>query len=181
MSHSAAHAVSHSAAHAAAQSVSPEASFLEDLIRQAAAARSSTASATTDSENEVTMRERFLELLTLSLANLFGKTPVASSLFDRNTMRLVSAGLDDNEAGRLSTRADDWIRLEGLVRVQEGQKSYTLNRPSLAVLCTPTSQGLLGEVMEGLAAVYANPGPTPEIRKATRALGAYFMTRVARS
>ena len=127
------------------------------------------------------MRERFMELLVLSLANLYGKTPIPASPFDRAMMRNITEGLDDNDAGKFTTRADDWIRLEGLVRVQEGAKNYSLNRMALAVLSTPTSQGTLGEVMEGIAAVYANPGPTPQLRLVTRQLGAYFMTRLGRS
>ena len=129
----------------------------------------------------VSMRERFMELLVLSFANLFGKTPIAASMLDRTLTKLISEGLEDGEAGRLSVRGDDWVRLEGLVRVQEGQKMYSLNRPSLAVLSTSTSQGLLGEVMEKIATAYANPGPSNELRQATRLLGAYFMTRVARN
>lgn len=129
----------------------------------------------------VSMRERFMEFIVLSFANLFGKTPIAASMLDRTLTKLISEGLEDGEAGRLSVRGDDWIRLEGLVRVQEGQKMYSLNRPSLAVLSTSTSQGLLGEVMEKIAAAYANPGPSNELRHSARLLGAYFMTRVARN
>ncbi len=35
--------------------------------------------------------------------------------------------------------------------------------------------------MEGIASVYSNPGPTPQLRLITRQLGAYFMTRLGRS
>ena len=45
---------------------------------------------------------------------------------------------------------------------------------------TMTSQGVLGEVMEGVASVYANPGPSQQLRLVTRNLGAYFMTRLGR-
>jgi hypothetical protein len=134
-----------------------------------------------ETATETTMRERFFELFVLSMANLYAKTPVASSMFDRNTIKVVSIGLDDNEAGRLSTRADDWIRLEGLVRVQEGQKNYTLNRVTLSVLSTITEHGTLGELFQRVAAAYADPGPTQELRVATRQLASYFMTRVSRS
>ena len=130
---------------------------------------------------EVSTRERFMEFMVLSMANLFGKTPIASSLLDRTLTRVVSAGMDDGDAGKLSLRADDWMRLEGLLRVQEGQKSYTLNRPSMAVLCTTTPHGLLGEVMEKIMAAYSSPGPSAELRHATRLLGAHILTRLARS
>jgi hypothetical protein len=132
-------------------------------------------------EGEIITRERFMEFMVLSLANLFGKTPVAASLLDRSMTKAVCYGMDDGDAGRLSTRGDDWMRLEGLLRVQEGQKSYTLNRPSMAVLCTPTSQGLLGEVLERIMAAYAQPGPSNELRQVTRLLGAYILTRLSRS
>ncbi len=95
-------------------------------------------------------------------------------------MKRITEGLDDNDAGRFSSRADDWIRLEGLVRVQEGQKNYALNRMSLAVLSTPTSQGTLGEVWEMIAAHYAASPPSPQVRHITRQFGAYFMTRLGR-
>jgi len=130
---------------------------------------------------DVAMRARFMEFLVLSLANLFGKTPVAASLLDRTMTKLVTEGMDDGDAGKLTARADDWMRLEGLLRVQEGQKNYTLNRPSMAVLCTSTSQGLLGEVMERIARAYVDPGPSAELRQVTRLIGAYIMTRLARS
>jgi hypothetical protein len=132
-------------------------------------------------QGEVSVRERFMEFIVLSLANLFGKTPIAASLLDRTLTKAVSDGMDDNEAGKLSIRADDWMRLEGLLRVQEGQKNYTLNRPSMAVLCTTTPHGLLGEVMERIMAAYAQPGPSAELRQVTRLLGAHILTRLARS
>jgi hypothetical protein len=151
---------------------------IETLVERVTAAL---ARAPEPAEAEIVTRERFMEFLVLSLANLFGKTPVASSLLDRTLTRAVCQGMDDGDAGRLSSRGDDWMRLEGLLRVQEGQKSYTLNRPSLAVLCTPTSQGLLGEVLERIMAAYAEPGPSNDLRKVTRLLGAYILTRLARS
>ena len=156
-----------------------ELSPLEALVQQVIAAISAPP-AEAPPPAEITMRERFMELLVLSLANLYGKTPVAAAPFDRNIVRMVAEGLDDNETGKFTTRTDDWIRLEGLVRVQEGQKTYMLNRVSLAVLSTPTSQGTLGEVMEAIYTIYNNPGPTPQLRLVTRQIGAYFMTRLGR-
>ena len=128
---------------------------------------------------DYSLRERFMELLVLSLATLHAKTPVPASPFDRTMMKLITEGMDDNDAGKFSTRADDWIRLEGLVRVQEGQKNYCLNRMTMAVLSTPTAEGTLGEVFERAAAAYMK-GPTPELRKLIRGLAAYFMTRLGR-
>ncbi len=157
-----------------------ELSPLESLIQQIITALQAPPGEEVQVPAAVTTRERFMELLVLSLASLYGKTPIPASPFDRAMMRSITVGLDDNDAGKFSKCADDWIRLEGIVRVQEGAKNYTLNRMSLAVLSTMTSQGVLGEVMEGVASVYANPGPSQQLRLATRNLGAYFMTRLGR-
>jgi hypothetical protein len=129
-------------------------------------------------ENTASMRERFFELMVLSLANLYGKTPVAVTLFDRMILKRVTDGLDDNEAGKLSLRTEDWMRLEWLVRGQEGTKAYFLSRMSLAVLSTMTSEGTLGEVLEKIQAQYAAQMPSPELRKVARLFGAYFITRL---
>lgn len=157
-----------------------EPSPLEALVQRVMAALNIPLSPADAEPAPLSMRERFMELLVLSLASLYGKTPIPASPFDRAMMRTITIGLDDNDAGKFSTRADDWIRLEGLVRVQEGAKNYTLNRMALAVMSTPTSHGTLGEVMETVAAAYANPGPSADLRKAARQLGAYFMTRLGR-
>jgi hypothetical protein len=130
-------------------------------------------------ENNPSMRERFFELMVLSLANLYGKTPVASTLFDRTILKRVTDGLDDNDAGKLSLRAEDWMRLEWLVRGQEGTKAYYLSRMSLAVLSTITSAGTLGEVLEQIQARYAAQMPSQELRRVARMFGAYFITRLS--
>ncbi len=130
---------------------------------------------------DVSTRERFMELLVLSLANMYGKTPVPVSPFSRAIMRTVTEAMDDNDAGAFTSRADDWIRLEGLVRVQEGQKNYVLNRMAIAVLSTCTAQGTVGEVMERIMRHYTETGPSIALRKLTRRFGGYFMTRLGRS
>lgn len=127
------------------------------------------------------MRELFLELLVISLGNLFGKTPVASSLYDRAMLRTVIEGLEDADITRLTRSGEDWLRLEGIVRSADGQKAYILNRPSLAVLSSVTPDGQLGEIMERIVRCYAEGKTTPALRQWTRELGAYFLSRVARS
>lgn len=129
---------------------------------------------------ETSTHERFMELLVLSLGNMYGKTPVPVAPFSRAIMRSVTESMDDSDAGAFTSRADDWIRLEGLVRVQEGAKNYVLNRMALAVLSTPTSHGTVGEVMESLTNFYVDIGPSLPLRKLTRSLGGYFMTRLGR-
>lgn len=127
------------------------------------------------------MRERFFELMVLILGNLHAKTPVASALFDRATMMRVTDGMDDVDAGKLTGRTEDWLRIEGLLRQQDGAKAYSLPRATLAVLSTITASGTLGEVFEKILQCYVEKMPTERLRSATRILGSYFVGRVARS
>jgi hypothetical protein len=127
------------------------------------------------------MRERFFEMMVLVLANLYGKTPLAAPLFSRDTMLRITSGMDDNDAGKLSARGEDWLRLEGILRQQDGQKAYFLTRPALSVLSSITSQGTLGEVIERALAKYGEGQPPPELRKALVLIGSYFLSRVVRS
>jgi hypothetical protein len=132
-------------------------------------------------EQGISIRGAFLELLVLALANFYGRLPLSASLTDRAMLKAIEPVLGDEDVGKFATKAEDWIRQEGLVRVQEGQKSYSLNRMSFAVLSTPTSEGLVGELMEKVAHRYVSEGASPELRKHTRALASYFMTRLGRS
>jgi hypothetical protein len=93
----------------------------------------------------------------------------------------VTSGMDDAEAGRLTGRTEDWVRLEGLLRQQDGTKNYSITRSSLAVLSTLTATGTLGEVFEKILRRYAENMPSENLRRSTRVLGSYFLTRVARS
>ncbi|MFO1033126.1 MAG: hypothetical protein U1E15_03210 [Hyphomicrobiales bacterium] len=106
---------------------------------------------------------------------------MAAALFDRTTLLRVTTGMDDGDAGKLSLRIEDWMRLESLLRQQDGQKAYFVTRPTLAVLSTITSAGTLGEVFDRILKRYAESMPTENIRRSTRLLGSYFLSRVARS
>jgi hypothetical protein len=130
--------------------------------------------------SDTTMRERFFELMVLILGNLYTKTPVASALFDRATMLKVTAGMDDVDAGKLTGRTEDWLRLEGLLRQQDGAKAYFLTRSSLSVLSAITSTGPLGDVMAKIQAKYQASMPSENLRSATRLLGSYYINNVAR-
>ncbi len=153
-------------------------SEIEKLLSELAAVIAEPPPPSVEPNTTASMRERFFELLVLSLGNLYGKTPVAATLYDRTILRRVTEGMDDNEAGKLSLRAEDWMRLEGLVRGQEGQKAYTLGRQSLAVLSAMTSGGTVGEVMEKIQAQYAAQMPTQNMRRITRLFGAYYIARM---
>lgn len=130
---------------------------------------------------ETTMRERFFEFMVVILGNLYTKTPIAGALFDRSTMLRVTAGMEDGEAGKLTGRTEDWMRLEGLLRQQDGTKNYFLTRQTMAVLSTLTAAGTLGDVFDAVLARYGHSMPTANIRSTTRLLGSYFLTRLARS
>lgn len=127
---------------------------------------------------ETTSRELFLELLVLCLANLYAKTPLATQLFERSMLKAVIGHLPDTDAGRLSQRAEDWLRQEDMVRSAEGQKNYSLNRYAFAILSTPTASGEFGQLMERVLASYVSTPPSARLRLLTRRLGAHFVTRL---
>lgn len=151
---------------------------LESLVAQVEAAL---AEPLTDqpADPAITMRERFFELAVMILANLYTKTPLPVSLIDRTTIQRVTAGMDDGDAAKLATKADDWLRLEGVIKQQEGQKAYYLNRNTLAVLSTLTSKGAVGEIMDKLLKRYAEGLPSPKLREAARLMGSYIVMRLA--
>jgi hypothetical protein len=132
-------------------------------------------------ESAPNLRALFLELVAVSLGNLYAKMPLPATLYDRSMLRPIATGLDDSDASKLTNRAEDWMRLEGLVRAAEGQKAYLLNRPAMAVLSTQTSLGTLGEVLERVTRSYADQKASPALREQTRKLATYFLTRIARS
>ncbi len=148
---------------------------LETLVNRALAAM-------TDPPGEAahpdtTMRERFFELMVLILGNLYTKTPVAAPLFDRTTMLRITTGMDDGDAGRLAGRGEDWLRLEGLLRQQEGAKAYFITSSSLSVLSIVTSHGTLGETMAKILKRYQETMPSENLRSITRLLGSYFLSK----
>jgi hypothetical protein len=156
-------------------------SDLENIIASCITALETTPSDAGEPDSSAGMREKFFEFLVLILANLYGKTPIASPLMDRVTMLRVTHGMDDGDAGRLVGRTEDWMRLEGLLRQQDGQKAYFLTRASLAVLSTLTNSGTLGEVFEKVLKHYAKEPPAPSQRRETRILGAYFLMQLGRN
>jgi hypothetical protein len=104
---------------------------------------------------------------------------VGSALFDRTTMLRLTTGMDDNEAGRLAGRTEDWLRLEGLLRQVDGAKSYFVTTKTLAVLSTMTPSGTLGDTMAKVLKRYQEVMPSENLRTATRMLGTYFVSRSA--
>jgi len=130
---------------------------------------------------ETNFRDRFFELMVVILGNLYTKTPVAGPLYDRVTLLRVTTGMDDADAGRLTQRTEDWLRLEGLLRQQDGTKNYFITRQSMAVLSTLTQEGALGEVFEKVLQRYQAGMPSESLRRAARLLSSYFLTRIARS
>jgi hypothetical protein len=130
---------------------------------------------------EVPLRELFFELLALGLANLYHIVPLSAPLFDRGMLKAVTGHLPDTESSKLIVRADDWIRLEGLVRGQEGQKSYSLSSQALAILSTETPDGSIGGLMKQSYDCYARQAHSPELRQATRRLAAVFLSMMVRS
>jgi hypothetical protein len=154
-----------------------QSSELETLINNALAALADPPGE--PAHADTTMRERFIELTTLILGNLYTKTPVGTPLFDRTTMLRLTTGMDDNDAGRLAGRTEDWLRLEGLLRQVDGAKAYFVTTKTLAVLSTMTPNGTLGDVMAKVLKRYQEVMPSENLRQATRLLGTYFVARSA--
>jgi hypothetical protein len=152
-------------------------SELETLVNQALAALADPPGEAAHAQT--TMRERFTELMTLILGNLYTRTPVGASLFDRGTMLRITTGMDDNDAGRLATRTEDWLRLEGLLRQQDGTKFYFVSTKTLSVLSTLTPNGTLGDIMAKVLKRYQEQMPSENLRHVTRMLGSYFIARSA--
>lgn len=126
------------------------------------------------------VRDMFLELLVLALANLYTKMPLGSALFDRAMVKSITSHLPDNEVGKLVVKAEDWIRQENLVKVQEGQKNYSLSLQALSALCTETSDGgTLGQLMEKAKTAYVRQMQSPQLRRNTRRLAAAFLSIMA--
>ena len=134
-----------------------------------------------DAVSDASVRDLFLELLVLAMANLYNKTPLGSTLFDRASIRAVTGHLPDNEAGKLVNKAEDWIRHENLVRAQEGQKSYSLTREALATLSTDTGSASLGQLMERASACYVRQIHSPQLRRTTRKLAAAFLNQLGKA
>ncbi|MCB1377264.1 MAG: hypothetical protein KDK89_02670 [Alphaproteobacteria bacterium] len=131
-------------------------------------------------QQDLSNRELFYELLVLSMANLYGKVPLGSSLFDRSAIKAVTGHMADNDAGKLVTKAEDWIRQENLVRAQEGQKSYSPSCQTLAALEAVGPDGRLGELMERAARAYVGQTPPLDVRQATRRLAASFISAMSK-
>ena len=127
---------------------------------------------------DVSSRELFYELLVLGLANLYSKVPLGSTLFDRSMIKSVTGHMNDNDAGKLVSKAEDWVRLENLVRAQEGQKSYSATAETLAALELQGPDGSLGERMERAVLAYAGQVPSPEARRSCRLLAAEFLRQL---
>ena len=128
---------------------------------------------------KTSMRERFYEFIAIVLGNLFAKSPVAGTLYDRTTMLRVIVGLDDGDAASLAKRTDDWLRLEGLIRQQEGQRSYFLPLQTMAALSVITEHGMLGDVLDRVLQRYNQSMPSENLRRCTRLLAAEFIMRYA--
>jgi len=132
----------------------------------------------TDAAPEATLRERMFELVVIAMGMLYPRMPNSGQIYDRITISRVTMGLDDGEAASLGKRTDDWLRLEGITKQEEGKRAYFLPFATLAALSTPTPAGTLGDVCAKVQERYAADNPSPNLRAATRALGAEVFLRL---
>ena len=129
---------------------------------------------------ETSPRDRFYEFLVLALGTMFSKAPLPGQMYDRATLMRVIEGMDDSEAAALTKRADDWMRLEGLIKQMEGQRAYFLPLQTQAALSVNTEGGLLGEVFDKILKRYLEAAPCENLRRCTRLLGAHFLVSYAK-
>ena len=148
---------------------------LDDLVQQAVAAFAE-AGSDAPLAAEITIRDRFYELIVLALGNLFPRMPGTGNLIDRITLLRTMIGLDDNDASSLGKRSDDWLRLEGIIKQEEGKRTYFLPLQTLASLSIQTEHGLLGDVFAAILKRYTQDWPSENLRAATRALAAEYIS-----
>ena len=127
---------------------------------------------------ETTLRERMFELVVVAFGALYPRMPTTGQIYDRLTISRITLGLDDGDAANLGKRTDDWLRLEGLTKQEEGKRAYYLPFSTMAVLSTGTSAGPAGEVCAKVLARYTEANPSDGLRVATRALGAELLVRM---
>jgi hypothetical protein len=127
---------------------------------------------------ETTLRERMFEIVVMGFGNLYPRMPTSGNIYDRLTISRITMGLDDGEASQLGKRTDDWMRIEGLTKQEEGKRAYFLPFSTMAVLSTATSIGPLGDVCAKVLARYNTDFPSESLRVATRALAGEIMVRL---
>jgi hypothetical protein len=130
---------------------------------------------------ETTMRERFYEIIVVALGNLFTRAPLSGQLYDRATLSRLIAGMDDTDAANLGKRADDWIRMEGILTQMEGQRAYFLPLPTMAALSTEVSGILLGELFDMVLKRYVEAMPSEALRRCARRLASHFLILLRKS
>ena len=160
--------------------VTTEISHLESLVIETLAALKDPEAQTPPSA-DTTTRERFYEFVAVVLGNLFARTPIATNLYDRATLLRVVEGMEDGESATLAKRADDWMRLEGIIRQMEGQRSYFLPLPTLAVLSITTAHGALGDIFAQILKRYLEVKPNDNVRRLTRLLAAEVIIRLGKA
>jgi hypothetical protein len=150
---------------------------LEPLIAQLTAAM---AEPGTDAPPppETTLRERMFEIVVVAFGALYPRMPTSGQIYERITIGRITMGLDDGDAASLGRRTDDWMRLEGLTKQEEGKRAYFLPFATTAVLSTATSAGPLGDVCAKVLERYVADYPSQNLREATRALGAELLVRM---
>jgi hypothetical protein len=124
---------------------------------------------------ETSMRQRFYEIIVVSLGSLFAKSPVAAQMYDRTTLLSIINGMDDTDASAFGKSADDWIRLQGLISQQEGKRAYYLPLQTLAALSGETSGILMGDLFAMVLKRYNSGTPSENLRTCTRKLASHFL------
>ena len=125
--------------------------------------------------SETSIRQRFYEIIVVSLGGLFTKSPVAAQMYDRTTLLSIITGMDDTEASSFGKSADDWIRLQGLINQQEGKRAYYLPLQTMAALSGETCGILMGDLFGMVLKRYGESMPSKNLRGCTRSLASHFL------
>jgi hypothetical protein len=149
------------------------ATHYEGLVNNTLAALQEPADAAAPAET--TMRQRFYEIIVVSLGALYAKSPVAAQMYDRATLLSIIAGMDETDASEFGKSADDWIRLQGLINQQEGKRAYYLPLQTMAALSSETCGILMGDLFSMVLKRYSSGLPSENLRSCTRKLASHFL------
>ena len=122
-------------------------------------------------------KDLFLEIVAVSLGNLYNRVPLPSPLNDRNMLTPILAHLESEEAGRMIEHSTQWISSEDLVKTCDGRRNqYVLSGRAVTVLSQGTGHGVVGDLLDRACLAYSSGRHTLEIRAGTRALATSILS-----
>lgn len=122
-------------------------------------------------------KDLFLEIVAVSLGNLYNRVPLPAPLNDRNMLEPILSHLEGEEAGKMIEYSTNWISSENLVKTSDGRRNqYVLSGRAVMVLSQGTGHGVVGDLLDRACLAYSSGRHTPEIRAGTRALATSILS-----